>query len=279
MTFLFDDTLHRKFLTADRLAGIGHLGGFAYNLDLSVPTLVTAIHAGHNVHEEVLPFVAISEEQRLFEEDAATEQFIEGNPSTIWSLDSRVEYDLNRQPEDALPLTPEQFWGLAAYSSNPPEAIQDRTLARYFAFYRFIGSYCKALAERFGFCVVYDIHSYNISRQVEKGFAKPPLFNLGTAFLDRSRWRPQIDAWLQLLADIRIPGHPTTVAENLVFQGKGAMCELLTKMDGRILVLPTEISKAYMDEHQGILNPEAVTEVRKGLVNAVRRHLSHLPAH
>ena len=174
--------------SAKRLHGTSATGGFAFDLDLSTPALVVAIHAGHNVREELLPLMQISERDRLFEEDPATDRMIQGNENAIWGLDSRAEYDLNRPSEQAVPLTAEQFWGVQVYRVAPTDAMKHRSLGKHEAFYRFAGSCIRVLLERFGFCVVYDIHSYNISRQVEKGIENPPLFNLGTALLDRARW-------------------------------------------------------------------------------------------
>jgi hypothetical protein len=255
-----------------RLQGISATGGFAFDLDLSTPALVVAIHAGHNVREELLPLMQIPEKDRLFEEDPATDRMIRESANAIWGLDSRAEYDLNRPARQAVPVTAEQFWGVQVYRAAPTDAMVRRSLEKYEAFYRFAGSCIGVLLERFGFCVVYDIHSYNLSRQVEKGIANPPLFNLGTALLDRPRWGSLIDAWLHQLGRIEIPGICTTVEENRVFSGAGELCRRLTGWDPRILVLPTEIAKVYMDEHTGILNDTLIDALGQGLRRAIAAH-------
>jgi hypothetical protein len=128
------------------------------------------------------------------------------------------------------------------------------------------------MLERFGACLVYDIHSYNISRQIQKGVALPPLFNIGTALLDRSRWQTSIDEWLAVLGNIEIPDIATTVAENEVFTGKGELCRRITAWDPNILVLPTEISKVYMDEHSGEVNSNVLDPLQRGLQQAITEH-------
>ena len=255
-----------------RLQGRSATGGFAFDLDLSSPALVVAIHAGHNVREELLPLMQIPEKERLFEEDPATDRMIRGNANAIWGLDSRAEYDLNRPPDKALPLMPEQFWGVQVYRASPTLEMKRRSLAKHEAFYRFAGSCIQFLLERFGYCVVYDIHSYNISRQVEKGIGNPPLFNLGTALLDRLRWGSLIDAWLHQLGRIEVPGICTTVEENRVFSGAGELCRRLTGWDPHILVLPTEIAKVYMDEYNGILHEPLIVALNQGLRRAIVAH-------
>jgi hypothetical protein len=128
------------------------------------------------------------------------------------------------------------------------------------------------LIERHGRCVVYDIHSYNISHQQQKGFENPPVFNLGTALLDKKGWGSQIDGWLNALRSVTIPGKQVTVAENLVFQGRAELCRRLTDWNPNILVLPTEISKIYMNEHTGRLHPEIIQSLNSGLRKAIEDH-------
>jgi hypothetical protein len=272
MSVPFDPEVVERLRSAKRLHGEGAGGGFAFDLDLSTPALAVAIHAGHNVRAELLPLMQIPEKERLFEEDPATDRMIRGNANAIWGLDSRAEYDLNRPVERAVPLTAEQFWGVEVYRKVPTEAMVQRSLEKHEEFYTFIGSCLRVLLERFGFCVVYDIHSYNISRQVEKGIANPPLFNLGTALLDRSRWGSVIDAWLHQLGRIEVTGIRTTVEENRVFSGAGELCRRLTGWDPRILVLPTEIAKVYMDEHTGALHETRIDAIGRGLRRAIAAH-------
>jgi N-formylglutamate amidohydrolase len=258
--------------TNGRIMGRGRLGGFAFHVDRSVPYLATAIHAGNKVRDALLPLMKISAEDRYFEEDPATDAMIKGAASAVWGLDSRSEYDLNRPPADALPLTPEHFWGTQVYGEQPSQSMRRESLAKYHQFYEFMGSWAELTLARFGLCLVYDVHAYNITRQIEKGFASPPVFNLGTAAIDRRRWAAAADDWLNRLKGIAIPGVTTTVAENLVFQGKGELCRRLTRWDSRILVLSTEVSKVYMDEEKGIVYPAAVEALRDGLGRAMIDH-------
>jgi hypothetical protein len=269
MNVPFDPAVVEQLRSAKRLRGEGAGGGFAFDLDLSVPALAVAIHAGHNVRDELLTLMRISEQDRLFEEDPATDRMIRGCANAVWGLDSRAEYDLNRPIERAVPLTAEHFWGVQVYRTAPTQAMVQRSLEKHEAFYRFIGSCIRVLLGRFGVCAVYDIHSYNLSRQVEKGILNPPVFNLGTALLDRPRWAGRIDAWLQELGRIEIPGLATTVEENRVFTGAGELCSRLTGWDRNILVLPTEIAKVYMDERTGTLHEARIDVIGRGLRRAV----------
>jgi N-formylglutamate amidohydrolase len=257
-----------------RLHGTSATGGFAYDLDMSAPFIAVALHAGHCVRDELLPLMQISEAQRLLEEDPATDRMIQGLPNAIWGLDSRAEYDLNRPPEQAVPLTPERFWGVRVYRDPPPHDMVRRSMEKYDAFYSFIESCLEILLERFGGCIVYDIHSYNRTRQIERGIDPPPVFNLGTALADREQWGSLIDRWLCRLKAVELDGVRVSVAENLVFSGKGEFCRRLTAWAPGVLTLPTEIAKVYMDERQGVLYPELVEALRQGLRKAIIDHVS-----
>ena len=279
MPIPYDADTVAMLAAGERVAGTDPSGGFAYDLDLSVPYLATAIHAGHRVRSELLPLMSLSENGRLAEEDEATDRIIRDCPSTIRALDSRAEYDLNRPPDLALPLTPEMFWGTRVYASPPTDAMNRRSLEKYETFYRFGAAVIKVLLDRFGACVVYDFHSYNIQRQMDKGHPSPPVFNLGTRGIDRARWEKPVMEWLYCLERIKLPGRATTAAENDVFGGLGEFCRRLNSWDANILVLPTEISKVYMDEHSGAVDEPLTAALAKEMTAAVCAHGDGFRAH
>ena len=263
-------------LFENAIQGTDPLKGFAYHLDFSLPFIVTAIHAGHIVRQDLLPLMAIDSDQRRFEEDTGTDLMIKGLSNSVWALESRSVYDLNRAREMALPLTPERFWGTRVYKSLPSPEMNQKSLTNYDTFYRFMETCIATLLDQFGFCIIYDIHSYNISRQQAKGIEFPPVFNLGTALLDKSKWKKAIALWLEQLGTISLPGIKTSVAQNQVFQGKEEFCRRLCRLDDRILVLPTEISKVYMDEKKGDIYPDVIMAVKHGLKNAILSHVQLL---
>jgi len=261
-----------RFRSADSTLGEGTPGGFAWDIDLTSPCIATAIHSGHNVRSELHPLMSLTEEVRFFEEDPATDAMIKESPGAVWGLDSRSEYDLNRPADEAVPVTKEMFWGEEVYNKRPDDAMIGRSMEKYDAFYRFMGSLVTVLLERFGFCVIYDIHAYNIGRQVEKGHDSPPVFNIGTEQLDRNKWGSAINAWISELKKINIPGEKIRVAENEVFFGRGNFCRTLTEWDERILVLPTEVSKIYMNEKTGEFYEDIIASLAHQLGSAIKAH-------
>jgi len=74
------------------------------------------------------------------------------------------------------------------------------------------------------------------------------------------------------LARIDVPGIAATVEENRVFTGEGELCRRLTEWDPRILVLPTEIAKVYMDERTGVLHDPVIDALGLALRRAIAAH-------
>jgi hypothetical protein len=95
---------------------------------------------------------------------------------------------------------------------------------------------------------------------------------LGTRGIDRNTWQQEVDDWLSLLNTVRLPGITPTVAENKVFMGHGELCRRLTDWDSRILVLPTEISKVYVDELTGEVYPGITDSLASELTRIMNAH-------
>lgn len=68
----------------------------------------TAIHNGHRLRPALRENCALSEAERLREEDPFTADLIANMPITVIGNDSRYEYDLNRPPETCVY---EEAWG------------------------------------------------------------------------------------------------------------------------------------------------------------------------
>ncbi|MEN8169675.1 MAG: N-formylglutamate amidohydrolase [Pseudomonadota bacterium] len=76
------------------------------------PLFATAIHAGHTLRGELLPFLALDEPTRLREEDPFTDRWEKVVPGWIVANRSRFEVDLNRERNQAVYSAPEMAWGL-----------------------------------------------------------------------------------------------------------------------------------------------------------------------
>ena len=75
------------------------------------PLIAIALHDGHSVRNEVRPFLTVSGEDRLREEDPFTAQWTRMAPCAVVATRSRFEVDLNRSPKAAIYRSPDDAWG------------------------------------------------------------------------------------------------------------------------------------------------------------------------
>ena len=76
------------------------------------PVVATAIHDGHDLRPEIASRVALTNDDRLREEDPFTGEAVSGVAAHVIAHRSRFEFDLNRAADSAIYRTPEQSWGL-----------------------------------------------------------------------------------------------------------------------------------------------------------------------
>lgn len=245
--------------------GIQH-DGFYSRLSGNSPVVATAIHAGSRIRKELQPYLLADDYLRRSEEDYGTSLLIENCPDIVIVDDSRAEYDVNRDRDLALPLTAERFWGIQIYKEIPPEEINRRTLAKYDHFRRFMSDYTHDMAEKFGHCCLFDIHSFNPSRQEEKGLDPVPLFCVGTGNV-LPQYRSSADKLIEQIRAVKIPGLVNHTLENQPFRG-GAFGKSLVENDSRVCVFSIEVAKFYMDEKTQLID--------FGILQSIGRALSKI---
>ena len=184
--------------------------------------LATAIHDGHEVREEVKTLLALTEADRLREEDPFTASWTALSNNRVIGLRSRFEVDLNRPRDQAVYVTREQAWGLETWKERPPQDFFERSLAEYDEFYRSMYRFMKDLEKNCRRFVVFDLHSYNHRRNgPEAPPANPtenPEVNLGTGTMHRERWAPVVDRFLKDLRSFDFLGRNLDVRENVRFK-------------------------------------------------------------
>jgi N-formylglutamate amidohydrolase len=148
------------------------------------PVIGTAIHDGHEVRPELMPFMGLSDDERLREEDPFTGETVDGLTSRIVVHRSRFEIDLNRARDQAIYLKPEQSWGLSVWKEPLPRSMIDDSLSFHDDYYGMLEGILAQMQQRHGRFVVLDIHSYNHRRQGPSGALTPqseaPDINIGT---------------------------------------------------------------------------------------------------
>jgi uncharacterized protein (TIGR02421 family) len=235
---------------------------FHIKINRYVPYCCTAIHDGSNLRTELRDRIALDEYERWYEEDPHTGLFIDSLPITIVGMDSRFEYDLNRRPEECLY---EEAWGKKVWKRKLTPKEQQQSLTKHANFYKVVDALIGQLADKYGSCVVYDIHSYNHRR-----WDRPvPLFNTGTEKIDGKKFGKFVDHWQQELASIELKGIENQSNINDVFYGRGYNLEHITSKFPNVLVLATEVKKVYCNEATGEDYPEIVRDLQQSIKEAI----------
>ncbi|HEX2803897.1 MAG TPA: N-formylglutamate amidohydrolase, partial [Sphingomicrobium sp.] len=189
------------------------------------PVVATAIHNGHDLGSETASRIAISDSERLREEDPFTGEAVLDVPAHVIVHRSRFEFDLNRPPEGALYLTLEQSWGLEVWKTQPEADFVQRSLDVHSGYFRMLEQLLDGIARRHERFVLIDVHSYNHRRQGPDSPAAPveeaPDINIGTFSMPRDHWAFLIDPLIEALRGFDFNGRRLDVRENVAFEGRG----------------------------------------------------------
>ncbi len=237
-----------------------------------MPYIATAIHNGCNLRYSLREYCLLTDDERFYEEDPLTGDFISSLPITLVAMDSRYEYDLNRHPEQCIY---QEAWGKQVWSGHLPENETAISLRKHFNYYSVLKALCETLELKFGFSVIYDLHSYNYQRIA----SETPVFNLGTRLVNKRKWKKQLVDFSGLLAKVELPNIETTVAENQVFSGLGYQAEFVRTQLQYTLCIPLEIKKVYLNEISQEVYPLVVDRLKAGLKAAITEHIAGVIAH
>jgi hypothetical protein len=238
------------------------------------PLLATAIHAGHGVRSEVAPLFALGEEERRREEDPYTDHWTDVVANQLVVHHSRFEVDLNRARATAVYLRPEDSWHLQVWKEPPAAEVIERSLAFHDRFYAEVRSLLGDLERRHGRFVVLDLHSYNHRRDGPTAEAADrdvnPEVNIGTISMDRARWAPVVDGFMEALRAVDYRGRQLDVRENVRFQGRGELARFVhTHFPESGCCLAIELKKFFMDEWTGGPDWGEIRSIRAALAATV----------
>ena len=239
---------------------------FTIKIDEYVHYACGAVHDGHQFRKELWDNCLHTAYERWFEEDPQTKEMVKSHPIVIAGCDSRFEYDLNRAPETAIY---DDAWGKQLWKNPLPKEMHNKSIAKHSNFYKVVHALISKLEEKFGVCVVYDMHSYNWRRWTRE----VPTWNLGTSNIDNERFGNEVESWRATLEKMQLPNNiKSTSLINDTFQGNGYFLKYITQNFSNTLVLATEIAKVYCDELAQILYPEVVDSVEKYLKTELKTH-------
>ncbi|WP_422104393.1 N-formylglutamate amidohydrolase [Winogradskyella sp.] len=239
---------------------------FTLKIEDYAPYVCGAVHDGHQFRKDLWDNCLHSAYERWYEEDPETKHMVISHPILIAGCDSRFEYDLNRDPENAVFDT---AWGKQLWKNPLPEVEKEKSLQKHSNFYKVVHALMSKLENKFGVCVVYDMHSYNWQRWDRE----VPTWNLGTSNIDNDRFGNEVESWRQMLASIELPNQIKQTAKiNDTFQGNGYFLKYITRNFKNTLVLATEIAKVYCDEYKQVIYPEVVAAVEQQLQSLLPKH-------
>ena len=237
------------------------------------PVVVTAIHSGHAVRDELLEIMALDEAGRLREEDPFTDAWISISDNYILPERSRFELDLNRERDEAVYLSAEDAWGLTLWNTPPTAEMVLRSLDEYDAFYEEMAKLFDQMRARHGHFVIFDLHSYNFRRHGPAAEPQPveenPEINIGTGTMDRDYWGALVDRFIDDLRSFDFLGRHLDVRENVKFVGRQFARWTHENYPDSACLLAIEFKKFYMDEWSGMGDPIQVQAIRQALASTL----------
>lgn len=240
----------------------------------SGPLIATAIHDGHEVREAVARHLALSDLEREREEDPFTGAWTRVAPTRVVATRSRFETDLNRQRGRAVYGGPEDAWGLTVWNGNPRDEMVAESLAEYDAFYAAMRQLLSDVTHAQGHFIVLDLHSYNHRRLGPDGpAANPkdnPQVNIGTGTMNRARWAPVVDTFIETLRSFDFPGGKLDVRENVKFFGGNWPRWIHETFPDTGVAIAIEFKKFFMDEWTGQLDGDCAQAIEDALRSTIR---------
>ncbi len=236
------------------------------------PVVAAAIHHGHETRAELAPLFALTESERLREEDPFTGNWTTIAPTQIQGNNSRFEVDLNRPPEKAIYQKSEDAWGLQVWNQPLSDAVVNRSYALYQSFYNNVKEVFDRIIQEHGVLVVYDIHSYNHRREAANKFADPaenPEINIGTGNLNRKVWGALIDRFMADLRKFNFRGRHLDVRENTKFRGGYFSKWIYDQYQDQCCPVAIEFKKFFMNEWTGEPDDEQIEAIRELLASTI----------
>lgn len=227
-----------------------------YFVDLqNSPIWTVALHDGNHIDAQWRKYMRIKRQDRLREEDPYTGLLTPKGTNRVIVKTSRFELDLNRDPENALYLMPEQAWGLEVFKFPIPEERFETASRAYDQFYAHMHQCLQATIDQFGHFILFDIHSYNARRkgpfEVIDREANPQI-NVGSHY-NHPSFAPKVAEWIAFVQQSTWQGEPLDVRENVKFKG-GYFNQWVNQHFGEYGgVLSLEFRKDFMDEWTGEL--------------------------
>lgn len=244
------------------------------------PLIATAIHDGHAVRGEIAALLAVSPEQRFREEDPFSGEWVSIAPTQIRGIQSRFEVDLNRSPDMAVYIQPEDAWGLTVWQDTPPVLFLEHSRAQHAAFYDEMRTVFSQIQQHYGHFVVFDFHTYNHRRGGRDApFDAPernPEINVGTSNMNRQHFGGIVDRFIDDLRQFDYMGRRLDVRENVRWRGGYFARWTHDTFPDQACVLNIEVKKIFMDEWSGEEDAAQIVLLRQAFESTIPGILAEL---
>jgi len=226
-----------------------------FDFDYKKPVVCAAIHNGHKLSDFVKENIAISENNRLREEDPFTDFFLRNCGNTIVPQISRFEVDLNRSKPNSIYLKPEDAWGLDVRKSDFTDEELKKLQGYYINFYNSVESYLRKLLKIHKNIFIFDIHSYNHHRKGNyaeyEDPKKNPEINFGTNII-HDKWFPLVEKIQQKITNYDFFGRNLDARTNIKFTGGNFSRWISRKFPENACCIAVEFKKIFIDEWSGL---------------------------
>ena len=272
---IFGTTPRQNTWTKEK--GKNMIADFIFKYDQ--PLVCTAIHNGHSISEEVKNNLGIPEDIRLKEEDSNTGIFTNICNNRIIGRISRFEFDINRSPEKAFYLKPEDAWGYNVRKETPSNKVIETSLKQYDQFYMMAEKHFKQMEKRFGKFFVYDIHSYNHHRKGPDAPYDDPEKNpeiiIGTNNMSE-KWMYLVEDVQEDLLNFNYWGRQLDVRKNIKFPGGFFSRWIHNNFPDSACCIAIEFKKIFMDEWTGEIDKTKMVKLREALQSTLPGILRNL---
>lgn len=237
------------------------------------PIVATALHDGHLLRNDVRTLMALSDSERLREEDPFTGRWTRVAATRLVAGRSRFEVDLNRPRDHAVYEHPEEAWGLHVWKRPPSPTIVENSLWHYDSFYELLQTVLNRLVERHRRVAVLDLHTYNHRRgganQRPADPRESPDVNIGTGSMPREYWAPLVDRLISDLSTVDFEGRHLDVRENVCFQGGQMSRWIHDTFTESVCSISIEFKKFFMDEWTGTADDCQVAAIEQALASTI----------
>jgi N-formylglutamate deformylase len=238
-------------------------------------SVLTSIHSGHRIRPQLLPYLKLSESERLLEEDPFTDEWVKISDNSIRVLPSRFEVDINRPRNKSIYMCPQDAWGLEVWTEKLPDEIVEKSLQVYDEIYTQFANYFDDLLAVHKYLIIYDLHTYNHRREGFDKYANPkenPEINIGTGNLNRGIWSGVVDDLIESINSYNFEGRYLSVGENIKFRGGHFGSWLVARYQDLVCPISIEVKKFFMNEWTGDVYKSQLIHIRELLIKAVRPH-------